>query len=821
MAPTTRTHPVVDLDIYDDHAHRRDLDYSCHPTDAPSSILGEVHLGNIQNITKPTIDALATQFGNFHIDSSTKENQYEQHSQQSTLTRGHKPRPRVEFKPFQLPLVPDNPECEPPAAADDDRASLSLVPDDWECEPPPPIIPSSEASVVSHTEEANDDDTSLPTLEPDDWQCEAPPSGDRAPEASVVSHTEETNDDRASLSLVPDDWECEPPPPIIPSPEASVVPDDWECEPPSSGVRAPEASIISHTEEESVLEGALETAVRELPSNTEQLLKHHAGQFEWVLTVPARTNDGYDSARSGRPLGNPLHGGQVSPHADEKRVLFGCNLVRRKTPPGEAVGNKRTEAANVYTILATRIEGDENCRSSGAATIATADERDITAISSRPHSVVTRMDTPQAEAAAVRRTSGSALSSRKDDIADQILALPPAKPSSRIEDSVEALDKLEEELEALHEVARLDRVLSPEESKGGAVVHNIDTSLKRTGSVAKKAATGTLRVRTSAERSSSVRKSVSSAVSQDDDKPATATRGARKSLVSRPASLLPPKPPVRSSKPPTVSTFELPGEAVARRLKEQREARLSRQIQPEQAAAVAAAYSPSKPHAKSTKPPTRPTFELPGEAISRRKREEREARLRAQEEEERKRREFKARPIRTSIAPNSIPRETIASRARQGKLSEAEGTTTVTSTPNTMARKRQSMAAGTSAANPRASISNTRGRSELTVDSAAGTSRATSTSTGSIRGSGAGNGSVTSVSKRSTISTEDQAQQKARGRQIFSRDNGIAAERERERREREAAAKLARQEAAERSRQLSREWALKQKAKRASMRASE
>ena len=63
------------------------------------------------------------------------------------------------------------------------------------------------------------------------------------------------------------------------------------------------------------------------------------------------------------------------------------------------------------------------------------------------------------------------------------------------------------------------------------------------------------------------------------------------------------------------------------------------------------------------------------------------------------------------------------------------------------------------------------------------------------------------------VSAEDAAQQKVRGREIFSRDNNsFTAERERERREREQAAKLARQEAAERSRALGREWKERQAA---------
>jgi hypothetical protein len=246
------------------------------------------------------------------------------------------------------------------------------------------------------------------------------------------------------------------------------------------------------------------------------------------------------------------------------------------------------------------------------------------------------------------------------------------------------------------------------------------------------------------------------------------------------------------------------------------------QITSEQAEALAAAYSPSKPHFKSAKPPTRSTFELPGEAISRKKREDHEAKLRAQEEEERKRREFKARPIRSSIVPGSVPRETLASLARRNGQRQTEGSadsTSTTITPTANKSKRQSLAFLSSsssttttqhAAQKQYHTLPTRGRDAQ--QAAATVSRGTSTSTGSIHSS------TTTVSggssKRGTVvSAEDAAQQKLRGREIFSRDNNsFTAERERERREREQAAKVARQEAAERSRALGREWKERQAA---------
>ncbi len=82
------------------------------------------------------------------------------------------------------------------------------------------------------------------------------------------------------------------------------------------------------------------------------------------------------------------------------------------------------------------------------------------------------------------------------------------------------------------------------------------------------------------------------------------------------------------------------------------------------------------------------------------------------------------------------------------------------------------------------------------------TSRATSTSTGSVSG------------KRSSLSIEDVQIQKLRGHEIYRRDNSWTDSRIRDKCERETLAKLAREEAAERSRQKSREWAAKQAKKR-------
>ncbi|KAE9573732.1 hypothetical protein CGCF415_v014782 [Colletotrichum fructicola] len=366
-----------------------------------------------------------------------------------------------------------------------------------------------------------------------------------------------------------------------------------------------------------------------------------------------------------------------------------------------------------------------------------------------------------------------------------------ASSQSRIEDSLEAIDRLEEQLELV------DAAITPpsktrrhQAANDGSLALN-NPAVRRNGSLLNHGPSSAGPKPVTSKTRPNQRKSVSIV----DDKRATgspAKATPTRSSVSRPTSLL---PPIKSTKPPTKPSFELPGEAVARRLKEQREARQAQQAQDK--AAAAAAEAPQR--RKSTKALTRPTFELPGEAISKRKREDREARLRQQEEDERKRREFKARPIRAKLNSASYPRETATSRARQGKASESSEAAQVEQSPS----KRSSIIM-----TPRTQVTRTtsnrspqargRGLSQATITSQI--SRGTSTST-------------TSMGKRSTLSAEDLEQQKMKGREVFERDNGYLEDKERERRERELNAKLAREQAAERSRQASREWAEKQRRK--------
>ncbi|EXM09975.1 hypothetical protein FOIG_00245 [Fusarium odoratissimum NRRL 54006] len=370
----------------------------------------------------------------------------------------------------------------------------------------------------------------------------------------------------------------------------------------------------------------------------------------------------------------------------------------------------------------------------------------------------------------------------------------------RIEDSFEELDKLEDELEAIKAFTQPQRIPVPENT-APSNKHLEPPSTGKKPTVSKRASvigmSSTVRIKQTERPQLPLRRSTSLVFrdkKQDDsdNMPNLKPQTARGKLTNSQSAPL--KAPVKSTKPPTVPNFELPGEAVSRRLKEQREARRAQQAEAQKA------YAPP-PRPKSSKPLTKPNFELPGEAISRRKREEREARLKAQEEEEQKKREFKARPVRHSLMPGSIPRETITSLARQGKLPQDEATKTSTSTKV----KRMSMQGPKPPTMSEAPVTQSRGRLS-TATSREDLSRATSTSTGSGGG------------KRTTLTAEEAYQLRLRGKEIFQRDNtSFTRDRERERREREEATRLAREQAAERSRIASREWAEKKRRKELAM----
>lgn len=481
-------------------------------------------------------------------------------------------------------------------------------------------------------------------------------------------------------------------------------------------------------------------------------------------------------------------------------TLYGCNLLpvrRRRTSP---TGNEVT--ADIYTLLATPLNKD---------TYPLGQKMDDSKVTGSPMSVAmsqvppppypgTPLKVPEVVTMVEQAVSPSLtfVSERSGSIVGSSsrtgsFSIP------RIEDSLEELDRLEEELEAVHKVTR-SRGLANGNDRTSQSNPATPSGAKPPAQVASKRASiagyaATVRVKPSQKERPSLRRSASLTLrekrqaqhgsSESQKSEATISRG--QSSINR---LSTPKHPIKSTKAPTVPKFELPGEAVARRLKEQREARLAQQAE------MRKSQAPT-PKPRTNKPLPKPTFELPGEAISRRKREEQEAKLKAEEEEQRKRREFKARPVRHSIGPTTLPRDTLTSRVRQGKGSPgANGE----NDSQTIQRSRMSLGAVRSGSSQVDSSPQTRGRNSAIL-SVAELSRATSTSTGSVSG------------KRSSVSLEELHVQRLRGKDVFIKDNCYTQDREKGKQEREMAAKTAREQAAERSRIASREWAEKKRRK--------
>ncbi|KAK1998550.1 hypothetical protein LX36DRAFT_656460 [Colletotrichum falcatum] len=536
------------------------------------------------------------------------------------------------------------------------------------------------------------------------------------------------------------------------------------------------------------------------PGIETSIARHKAGQYDYVLSV--LDPDG-GAKRDNVPSG--------------RRGLtqdFGCNVLVQadRTPEGVCGQSK---PANAYKILATPLVTEDTQHTTqppgGTEEMAAVAEPSVrmasptqageeAAMNNSAHSgfAVSAADGGHAQEDSsslgqVEGSKGRVVSISTDEGRGEDPRTPSRSTStssrSRIEDSVEAIDRLEEELEAVHIAARLATPTKSDQNRS-RTVDGASAAVKRSTSTLKRTQSAGAGAKTAPSARTAQRKSVSATDNDAAAKASPEKSPIRRSTVARPTSLLPPKPPAKSTKAPTKPSFELPGEAVARRIKEQRVARLAQQ-------AVKAAL-PALQRSRSLKVPTRPNFELPGEAISQRKRAEREARLKAQEEEERKRREFKARPIKANLGSAVSPRETLASRARQNKGSEADNVRfeqiqpkrrSMVGTPHTLVR-------ASSTTSPQA-----RGRGMSQTAIADPTSRATSTSTSGTSG------------KRSTLSAEELEHQRHNGKEIFQRDNCYIKEKERERREREWNAKMAREQAAERSRQAGREWAEKQRRK--------
>jgi hypothetical protein len=252
----------------------------------------------------------------------------------------------------------------------------------------------------------------------------------------------------------------------------------------------------------------------------------------------------------------------------------------------------------------------------------------------------------------------------------------------------------------------------------------------------------------------------------------------------RPVSMSVAPPTVKSTKPPTTSNFQLPGEAVAAKLKAQKEERLAREAESNHGGQSkprpGSMYIP--PTIKSAKPPTVANFQLPGEAVA--------AKLRAQREE-RQKREEEAEAEKKAAAPKARPlsmRQPVALPTRT-----QPGVSIPPPPPKSDRLQPPPQQRSTSLTSKRSSIQ------------LSGSRTASTSSNVSNRSSG--------FFAKAMVTPVDAVMQKIKGKEVFNRDKMEKDARDRERKEKEEAAKQARAQAAERGRIASREWAERQRNK--------
>ncbi|KAL8695285.1 MAG: hypothetical protein Q9218_000184 [Villophora microphyllina] len=389
----------------------------------------------------------------------------------------------------------------------------------------------------------------------------------------------------------------------------------------------------------------------------------------------------------------------------------------------------------------------------------------------------TGMSNPGSEKIDISRIAEDSMQFHVKNVDPQTNASPPQKSemspqrlSPRTEDSIEAIDKFEEELEQVGELipsVRGPAKVSPQPRgrENGANTVKPNASRKTTGSLR------------STQRSTSHRENL-------DLKPTAASTLKKGASVPAPAPANQDLRKGRSAESQTScssSASDTKGPAAAQKC-------------------VSSVHKAPFVPVKSNKPPTRPNFELPGEAVARKLKEVREERMKREEEEKEKPRKttFKARPVHVSQPP--VIKPTATSKAR---ISIAKGENPVTAVSAASVGKRRSTLSVQKRPTAAAATVNTSAR----VDRGALSSNRASTSVKQPRPS-------MQPSIRQSVTPADTAQLKAKGKEVFNRGRIGQDERNQMKKDKEEAAKKARVEAAERGRQASREWAERQKAKK-------
>jgi hypothetical protein len=447
-----------------------------------------------------------------------------------------------------------------------------------------------------------------------------------------------------------------------------------------------------------------------------------------------------------------------------------------------------------------------------------------------------------------------------DSFVEDIISRSPSKYAARIEDSVEAMDALEEAIEQVSEElpkdigkglgspvqTRTPKAITPRTTVGPSLQKSSAESSQPTRKVAGPAASATSSAsttttsvpgkaisHTAAPSASSARPQPRTPAGANLKRPSLSAKVVASAGHAEPAQPKAARPPTTTAASRTSST----------------------------------ALSTSKPGfvpTKSAKPPTKSTFTLPGAAVSAKLKAQREERLKKQEAEAeaeaaRKRTEFKARPVPKAITAavtgkgrNSsiLPRETAASKARMSMMAAKEdedgkenagpasrkvvgGSAGSVKGASSAARKsgvawsNQSglsvtktrtdaySATGVASRADKSTVpanSSARRRNTTAYTAAPLKTRRSSVQTrATLPGSASGceglrNGKPTTASAMATTTTAT-----SKGKEVFSRGKIAEDDLLKQKREKEEAARRARAEAAERGRLASREWAERQR----------
>ncbi|KAL9065310.1 MAG: hypothetical protein Q9157_007512, partial [Trypethelium eluteriae] len=386
--------------------------------------------------------------------------------------------------------------------------------------------------------------------------------------------------------------------------------------------------------------------------------------------------------------------------------------------------------------------------------------------------------------------------------AETPLKLSPSQHIKRPEESIEAIDALED---ALEEVGKEIHILN------GSSHHKNDSSSDSGSKLMPKKPTSPADRRISRQSGQDSRLSVARETTKTRHVKAASTRDTRILNRNSVASVV-----TRSNA----------------------EEAYNKEIEPSKRRPMSLSFpAPAPPH-KSNKPVTRPTFRLPGDAVAAKLKVKREERLNREGANEQKKCELKARPVRKTANPAITVKPTATSRARisatHQQLNNAisAGSKRKLSIPSRGPASRPSQTSRPTTSThrpiPRPSTHSTKSRPSAstststptptsTSSSLANTSKSrTSSSTTVATVSATTTSSSTSASTSLTkppISASELAHQRERARAIFARDRDENAEREVTRRTKEDAARKARAEAAERGRAASRKWAERQRAR--------